>query len=95
MKMRKWLIGWSIAGLVAPLLYYAVYFLTGYELFIFPLWPGSIGLMALADGPPIPTVLGISLLCIASNALLYGMLGLLLRPLTLVRSSRPYEPPKK
>lgn len=86
MRLKKWLIGWSIAGLAAPLLYFVVYFSTGYELFIFPLWPGSIGGMALENRPPLSTVLLVHLICIASNALLYGVIGLLLWPFTLVKS---------
>jgi hypothetical protein len=45
---------------------------------IFVLWPGSMGLMVLENRPPVSTVVLIYICLIASNALLYGLIGLLL-----------------
>jgi hypothetical protein len=86
--MRKWLIGWSVAGLVAPFLYLSIYFVTGYQLGegIFVFWPASMGLMVVENRPPVATVVLVWLLVIGLNPLLYGIVGLLLWPLTLTKS---------
>jgi hypothetical protein len=91
--MKKWLIGWSIAGLVAPVLYLTIYFTAGYTLEegIFVFWPGAMGLMVLENQPPITTVVLVWLVLIASNVLVYALFGLLLWPLARIRSKGSYE----
>jgi len=93
--MKKWLIGWGITGLVAPLLHLSTYFVTGYTLGegIFVFWPGAIGLRVLENGLPILTVLLIWLITIMSNVLVYALFGLLLWPLAGIKSKGPYEDP--
>jgi hypothetical protein len=86
--MKKWLWGWSMAGLVVPLLYLAIYLVTGYTLRegIDILWPGSLGLMVLENRPPATTVVFVWSIAIASNGVLYAVIGLLLWPLARLRS---------
>lgn len=90
MMKKKWLFGWSVAGLVAPLLHVAIYLSTGHTLGegIFVFWPGSMGLMVLENEQPLATVVFVYIILIASNALLYGTIGLLLWPLAQSRSTR-------
>ncbi len=80
--MKRWLIGWSISGLVAPLLYLFIFLVSGYTLGegIFIFWPGSIGLMALNNRPPRAMVVLVWLAAIGSNSILYASIGLLLWP---------------
>ncbi|MGA8429480.1 MAG: hypothetical protein WB729_06635 [Candidatus Sulfotelmatobacter sp.] len=73
----------AMGGLVAPILYLAIYLLTGYSLGegIFIFWPGAIGLMVLEDRPPLHIVLFVWTVAIASNVVLYGGIGALLASL--------------
>jgi hypothetical protein len=81
-RMKKWFIGWSLGGLVAPLLYLFVFLISGYTLGegIFIFWPGAMGLMALNNGPPITMVVLVWLAAIGSNSILYASIGLFLWP---------------
>jgi hypothetical protein len=89
--MKKWLWGWSIAGLVAPVLYLTIYLVTGYSLGegIIIFWPGSIGLMVLENEPSATTVFFIWVFTIATNAILYAVIGLLLWPFARLKSKGP------
>ncbi len=95
-RLKKWLIGWGCAGLFGPVLYLAVHFIASYELFIFPLWPGSFFLMALGGQPPsVARVLQFWLVAILSNVLLYAMIGSLLWPLARLKSKTPWDDEQK
>jgi hypothetical protein len=70
----------ALGGLVAPILYLAIYLLTGYNLGegIFIFWPGAIELMVLDDRPALHIVLFVWTVAIASNVILYAGIGALL-----------------
>ena len=89
--MKKWLTGWGIAGLIAPLLYLVVHFVASYDLFIFPFWPGSIGLMALEGQPSTATIVMFWLITVSSNVVLYAVIGILLWPLACRESKGPHS----
>ena len=90
--MKRWLAGWIIASLVAPLGYLAVCFAFGgkttaslpFDIF----WPGSLMLMVLENRPPITTAALIWMMSIGTNVLLYAAIALLLWPLIRLRSRR-------
>jgi hypothetical protein len=90
-KLRKWLRGWIIASLVAPLAYLAIYFIFGYSLGegIDIFWPGSLALMVLENRPPLATVVLVWIISIGTNVLLYAVIGLVLWPFTRVKSKGP------
>jgi len=94
--MKKWIIGWGVAGLVAPLLYLFIYLVTGYMLGegIFAFWPGAMGLMALNGQPLLSTVVYVCF-CIATNVILYGVLGILFWGLSRFKSEGPSEGKEK
>jgi len=95
--MKKWIIGWSMAGLVAPFLYLSIYLATGYTLGegIFVFWPGAMGLMVLNDQPPLSTVVYVWTFCIATNAILYAVLGIVFWGLSRFKSEGPSEGKEK
>jgi hypothetical protein len=87
--LKKWLLGWIIASLVPPLLFLIVWAVSGYSLGIEVFWPGAMGLMALENQPPMETVVVVWIMCIGTNIVLYGVIGLLLWPLTFMKSKGP------
>ncbi len=48
-----------------------------------------MGLMALENQPPMETVVVVWIMCIGTNIVLYGVIGLLLWPLTFMKSKGP------
>jgi hypothetical protein len=91
MKLRRWLRGWIIASLVAPLVYLGIYLISGYTLGegIVIFWPGVVGLMALDNRPPMATVSFVWIVSIGSNFLFYTIIALLLWPFARVKSEGP------
>lgn len=91
MKLKTWLKGWMIAGLVAPIAYLAIYFVFGHSLGegINIFWPGSLCLMVLENRPPMATVVIIWMISIGTNVLLYSVIALFLWPIAQVSSKRP------
>ena len=95
--MKKWIIGWSLAGLIAPIVHLSIYLATGYTLGegIFIFWPGAIGLMVLNDQPPFRTVVFIWACCVGTNVILYAVVGILFCGLSRMKSEDRSEGEEK
>jgi len=95
--MKKWVISWSLAGLIAPIVHLSIYLATGYTLGegIFIFWPGAVGLMVLNDQSPFRTVAFVWAFCTATNVILYAVVGILFYGLSRLRSEGPFAPKEK